>query len=110
MEQFEAIDIEQAYVRWQQGALVADIRDSQSFAAAHIPGASHLTNETLSDFVREADFETPVMVICYHGISSRNAAQYLLSLGFESVYSIDGGFEAWQKRYPQNIQHVSITD
>nr|WP_113866796.1 thiosulfate sulfurtransferase GlpE [Brenneria salicis]NMN90241.1 thiosulfate sulfurtransferase [Brenneria salicis ATCC 15712 = DSM 30166]RBP62135.1 thiosulfate sulfurtransferase [Brenneria salicis ATCC 15712 = DSM 30166]RLM31176.1 thiosulfate sulfurtransferase [Brenneria salicis ATCC 15712 = DSM 30166] len=104
MEQFESLDIDQAYARWQQGGIIADIRDPQSFAAAHVPGARHLTNETLSDFVRDADFDTPVMVICYHGISSRNAAQYLVSLGFSSVYSIDGGFEAWQHRYPQAIQ------
>ncbi|PWC11723.1 thiosulfate sulfurtransferase GlpE [Brenneria roseae subsp. americana] len=104
MEQFEAIDIEKAYSRWQQGGIVVDIRDQQSFAVAHVPGATHLTNETLSDFVREADFATPVMVMCYHGISSRNAAQYLISLGFESVFSIDGGFEAWQNRYPQDAE------
>ncbi|ASY81159.1 thiosulfate sulfurtransferase [Pectobacterium polaris] len=104
MEQFEAISTEQAHSRWQEGGVVVDIRDPQSFAAAHVPGATHLTNETLSDFVRGADLEAPVMVICYHGISSRNAAQYLISLGFDSVYSIDGGFEAWQNRYPQDTQ------
>ncbi|MBN3215245.1 thiosulfate sulfurtransferase GlpE [Pectobacterium polaris] len=103
MEQFEAISIDQAHSRWQEGGVVVDIRDPQSFAAAHVPGATHLTNETLSDFVRGADLEAPVMVICYHGISSRNAAQYLISLGFDSVYSIDGGFEAWQNRYPQDV-------
>ena len=34
------------------------------------------------------------MVMCYHGNSSRSAAQYLLHRGFDAVYSIDGGFEA----------------
>ncbi|AUG98473.1 thiosulfate sulfurtransferase GlpE [Prodigiosinella confusarubida] len=103
MEQFEAIDIERAYQRWQQGEALLDIRDAQSFGVAHVPGATHLTNETLADFVRQADIEQPVMVMCYHGISSRNTAQYLLSLGFESVYSIDGGFDAWQRRFPQDV-------
>ncbi|WP_304166366.1 thiosulfate sulfurtransferase GlpE [Lonsdalea britannica] len=101
MEQFEAIDVEQAYQRRQSGAVMVDIRDPQSFAAAHVPGAVHLTNDTLNAFVESADFEQPVMVLCYHGISSRNAAQYLLSLGFSSVYSVDGGFEAWQRRFPE---------
>ncbi|QTF06801.1 thiosulfate sulfurtransferase GlpE [Brenneria izadpanahii] len=103
MEQFAAIDIENAYSRWQQGEVIVDIRDPQSFAIAHVPGAVHLTNETLADFVRQADFDAPVMVICYHGISSRSAAQYLLSLGFDMVFSVDGGFEAWQNRYPQDV-------
>lgn len=109
MEQFAAIDIEDAYSRWQQGGVIVDIRDPQSFAVAHVPGAIHLSNETLSEFVREADFASPVMVICYHGISSRSAAQYLLSLGFDVVCSIDGGFEAWQNRYPQAVSSASAT-
>ncbi|MEH0835494.1 thiosulfate sulfurtransferase GlpE [Pectobacterium cacticida] len=104
MEQFEAISIEQARSRWQEGAVIVDIRDPQSFATAHVPGAMHLTNETLSDFVHNTDVNEPIMVMCYHGISSRNAAQYLISLGFDSVYSIDGGFEAWQTHYPQDTQ------
>ncbi|KFX04363.1 thiosulfate sulfurtransferase GlpE [Pectobacterium betavasculorum] len=107
MEQFEAISLEHAHSRWQDGGVVVDIRDPQSFAVAHVPGATHLTNETLSDFVRGTDLAAPVMVICYHGISSRNAAQYLISLGFDSVYSIDGGFEAWQHRYPQDTVSAS---
>ncbi|MFP1740336.1 thiosulfate sulfurtransferase GlpE [Lonsdalea quercina] len=102
MEQFEAIDVEQAYQRWQSGEVLVDIRDPQSFAAAHVPGAVHLTNDSLNGFVDGADLAQPVMVLCYHGISSRNAAQYLLSLGFSSVYSVDGGFEAWQRRFPQD--------
>lgn len=41
------------------------------------------------------------MVMCYHGNSSKGAAQYLLQQGYDVVYSIDGGFEAWQRQFPQ---------
>lgn len=93
MEQFEAINVEQAYTRWKEGsAALVDIRDPQSFEAGHTPGAFHLTNATLSAFMQQNDFERPVMVMCYHGNSSRSAAQYLLHQGFDAVYSIDGGF------------------
>ena len=37
--------------------VVVDIRDPASFQHSHIPGAIHLTNETLSDFIREADLD-----------------------------------------------------
>lgn len=103
MEQFECLSIEQAHERWQQRSVMVDIRDAQSYGVGHVPDAVHLTNETLSDFVQQTEFDQPVMVMCYHGISSRNAAQYLLSLGFEAVYSVDGGYEAWQKQYPQDV-------
>ena len=82
MEQFEAINVEQAYARWKEGsAALVDIRDPQSFEAGHTPGAFHLTNATLSAFMQQNDFERPVMVMCYHGNSSRSAAQYLLHQG-----------------------------
>lgn len=105
MEQFEAIGIEQAYTHWQAGDVtLVDIRDPQSFSAGHAPGAFHLTNASLTAFVQNNDFSHPIMVMCYHGNSSRGAAQYLINQGFDVVYSIDGGFEAWARQFPQAIE------
>ncbi|NDL64441.1 thiosulfate sulfurtransferase GlpE [Acerihabitans arboris] len=104
MEQFEAISVEQARERWRQGgAILVDIRDPQSFAVGHATGAFHLTNETLGTFMQQADLSSPVMVMCYHGNSSKGAAQYLLQQGFNAAYSIDGGFDAWQKAFPSEV-------
>ncbi|WP_299017264.1 thiosulfate sulfurtransferase GlpE [uncultured Photobacterium sp.] len=104
MEQFEHISVEQAYTLLQQHnlqAVLVDIRDPQSFAQSHAEAAFHLTNDTIVEFMDRVDFEQPVVVMCYHGISSQGAAQYLINQGFETVYSLDGGFEAWRRQaYP----------
>lgn len=101
MEQFEHIDVIAAKkLLDEQGALLADIRDEKSYQAAHAPGAMHLTNQTLLQLIQEHEPDSPVIVMCYHGISSQGAAQYLLTQGLENVYSLDGGFEAWAKVYP----------
>jgi thiosulfate sulfurtransferase len=84
--------------------VVVDIRDAASFQQAHIPHAIHLTNESLADFLREADPDAPVVVCCYHGHSSQQAAQYLVSQDFTQVYSLDGGFSQWQLQHPDNIE------
>ena len=108
MKQCETITVEQAYTRWKnQSALLVDIRDPQSFAAGHASGAFHLNPASLSDFIRQTDVSQPIMVMCYHGNSSRGAAQYLLKLGFIAVYSIDGGCEAWVKNYPESVEIAS---
>lgn len=83
--------------------VVVDIRDPNSFKIGHIPGAIELTNETLSDFMREADLDAPVVVCCYHGHSSQQAAQYLISQDFTDVYSLDGGFTQWQLEHPSDV-------
>lgn len=107
MEQFAHINVPQALLKLEQSqAKVVDIRDEQSFNAGHIPHATHLTNGTLHTFMAENDFSTPVIVCCYHGISSQQAAQFLIHQGFEEVYSLDGGFEAWRK--DQTIAQSSI--
>ena len=41
--------------------------------------------------------------MCYHGNSSKGAAQYLLSQGFSAAYSIDGGFDAWRAAFPTQV-------
>lgn len=105
MEHFACINVQQAQAQLaDSNALMVDIRDPQSFAAGHASGAFHLTNLSLGDFVENTDFARPVLVMCYHGNSSKSAAQYLLNQGFEAVYSIDGGFDAWRMAFPQQVE------
>ena len=90
----------------EQKYVVVDIRDAASFKENHIPGATHLSNENFADFIREADLDAPVVVCCYHGISSQQAADFLLSQDFTDVYSLDGGFTDWQLRFPTDVEHT----
>ena len=103
MSEFKRIPPAQAQALREQGAVVVDIRDQPTYAAAHISGARHLDNVNIQDFIRAADFDVPLIVACYHGNSSQSAAAYLVSQGFSDVYSLDGGFELWRATYPAEI-------
>ena len=101
MSEFQHISLAAADTLLQAGAArLVDIRDPASFRSAHAPGAFHLTNDTLVSFMQQTDFETPVLVMCYHGHSSQGAAQYLVNQGFTEVHSVDGGFEGWRLAFP----------
>lgn len=105
MEQITTIDVQEAVEKIKEGrAMLVDIRDNQSFNAAHVAGSIQLSDQTLTQFLQQCDYDTPIMVLCYHGISSQGAAQYLLNQGFEEVYSIAGGFESWMHNYPEQIK------
>lgn len=84
--------------------VIVDIRDPASFQLGRIPRSIHLTNENLADFIREADLDAPLVVCCYHGNSSQQAAQFLASQDFTDVYSLDGGFLDWQANYPSDVE------
>ncbi|MDF0533501.1 thiosulfate sulfurtransferase GlpE [Shewanella yunxiaonensis] len=79
----------------QADVQIVDIRDAGSFEKGHIPGAIRLGNDNLATFMAQADMEKPLVVVCYHGISSQSAAEYLHQQGFDDVYSLEGGFAAW---------------
>lgn len=100
MTEFKRIPPEQAQALRDKGAVVVDIRDPQAYASGHINGAVRLDNQNIQDFIRGADLDAPLVVVCYHGNSSQSAAAYLVSQGFSDVYSLDGGFELWRGTFP----------
>ncbi len=98
MDHFQHIEVADAQsLIEQKSAKLVDIRDPQTFATAHAKTAFNLTNDTLVSFMEQTEFDEPVLVMCYHGVSSQGAAQYLVNQGFEQVYSVTGGFAAWHR-------------
>lgn len=96
METFTEITPQQAFEMVEnEEATLADIRDSRRYAYSHAQDAFHLTNENYGRFLDEVDYDEPVIIMCYHGVSSRNTAQFLVEQGFENVYSVKGGFDGW---------------
>ena len=76
---------------------LVDIRDPESFQAAHLVDAVHVNDANIHEFLETANRQQPLIVYCYHGISSAGAASFFSEQGFEKVSHIEGGFEAWQQ-------------
>jgi thiosulfate sulfurtransferase len=105
MMQIPEIQIDQAKERLDhKDSIFVDIRDPDSYQAAHIPGALHLHNGNLQQFVQNTEKEKPLVVYCYHGNSSLGAVAYLLENGFKNVASMSGGFEAWRQVYAHGTE------
>ena len=97
----EQIDIDRAKELMDKNEInIIDIRDQNSFEEAHIQNAVHVHDGNLEDFINTADKNKPLMCYCYHGFSSQNAAAFFKERGFKTVYSMEGGFEAWRSQYP----------
>ena len=100
---FKHLSIED-FLAWQGDTpAVVDIRDPGSFAAGRIDAATPLDQSTLPTFMAETPKEKPVVVCCYHGNSSQQAAEFLSQQGYADVYSLDGGFEAFKVVAPDRV-------
>lgn len=99
MIKFKKIDIHSAISRINKDDItIIDIRDKESFKLGHIDGAINLSNNNIDDFICNTRKDKSIIVCCYHGNSSQSAAEFLVKSGFNDVYSLDGGYEAWKIR------------
>ncbi len=103
MADYQCIDCEQAKLLLIEGAVLLDIRDQNSFMQAHPNQAINLNNDNLQQLLSPLEKQQNILVLCYHGISSKNAAQFISSQGFSNVASVNGGFEAWQAHFPEEL-------
>jgi thiosulfate sulfurtransferase len=87
-------------IQEEAGLIIADVRDRDSYEEDHIKNAVHLSMAALQEFCDAADKAQPILVYCYHGISSQSVAQHLVDQGFTRVFSLLGGFEKWKEQHP----------
>lgn len=84
-------DLEQ--VRMQEAKLV-DVRESDEYAEAHVPGAQLMPLGTVPARLHELPSDSPVYVICGSGARSAQAAKVLTRAGLDAR-SVAGGMTAW---------------
>lgn len=101
MDEIPQVDAEEARRRLDAGGtLFMDVRDPASFAAAHIPGAVHVGDHNIETLVEQTAHDRPIVIYCYHGLSSLGGAAFLIEHGFTDVCSLRGGFEGWRGQHP----------
>ena len=76
-----------------------DVRTPQEYQQGFIKGAT-LINFFDSDFVAKVsttfDNNKPLYIYCAVGGRSNKAAKKLISVGFNTIYDLKGGFNKWK--------------
>jgi rhodanese-related sulfurtransferase len=78
-------------------AVVLDTRSAESFSRGHIVGARNVPMDELDGHMEKLGKlkNKPVVAVCDSGITSSRAVNTLRNAGFESVYNLKGGMNAW---------------
>jgi monothiol glutaredoxin len=71
-----------------------DVRSQQERDQAKIEGSKLLDREA-QQYVLGLDKATPLYFHCHHGQRSQQAAAFFLSHGFQNVFNVAGGIDAW---------------
>ncbi len=79
--------------------IVLDIRTPREFAGGHLPGARNV-DFNAADFEKklgELDRAKTYLVHCASGGRSGRSLDLFKKLQFQSIYHLDGGYNAWQR-------------
>jgi rhodanese-related sulfurtransferase len=85
----------EAYARYQQGALILDVRTQEEYDQVHIPGSTLIPLDELPYRSAELPTNQEIIVVCLKGKRSQEGMQILQEAGFKQVSCLDGGLEAW---------------
>lgn len=93
------VSVEDTRQRIKEGAILVDVREDNEFAAVHAAGAVHLgrgviERDIVSTFPTKG---TELILYCGGGYRSALAADNLQKMGYTNIWSMAGGWHAWEE-------------
>jgi rhodanese-related sulfurtransferase len=71
------------------------VREHDELELAAVPRAVHIPMREVPGRLAELDAGKSLVVMCHSGGRSRRVAEYLAQNGFEQVFNLAGGIDAW---------------
>ena len=89
------VDVHEAKSRIGQGAFFLDVRETNEFAEARIPGTTLIPmSEFSARYEEELPTDRQIVIHCRSGQRSATATAFLIQHGYDAV-NVAGGLMAW---------------
>ncbi len=87
----------QQLIEHKKGLVILDVRTPQELVNGFIDGSHNVPLWPMMKGELNLPKDTPLLVICAVGGRSYAAGQALAKWGFQEVYSMSGGIDAWKQ-------------
>jgi rhodanese-related sulfurtransferase len=94
----QSVSCEQALTMQSQGALILDVREPWELEIAAIDGALNIPMQSIPAAIDALPREQDLLLLCHHGMRSMNVAQFLERHGFDALFNVSGGVDAWSRQ------------
>jgi len=98
MRHFSPLELQEHLSTAAEMPLLLDVREPWEFQYCHIDNSKLIPMGQILNVIDELDPEQETVVICHHGIRSRQVAYYLEQQGFNRVINLEGGVERWAQQ------------
>lgn len=87
----------------QPNTVLLDVREDHELEICALSGHTHIPMNLIPLHHNELPDDVPIVVYCHHGIRSLNVAHYLEHIGFDKLYNLSGGIDAWAQQINPNM-------
>ncbi len=96
---YEIVDTKQAIdlMDDKDNLIVLDVREKKERSDGYLEGDKHIPLSSVKDRLGSLDKNKKILVYCRTGSRSGHIAGLLTRNGFEQVYNLKGGINAWKR-------------
>jgi rhodanese-related sulfurtransferase len=79
----------------QEPYILLDVREPSELLISTLPDSLHMPMQTIPTHWQTLPQDQRMIVFCHYGIRSRMVVEFLQAQGFNNVFNLDGGIDAW---------------
>ncbi len=95
MRHFTAKQLHEYLAQAETAPLLLDVRELWEFEYCNIEGSVLIPMGELPAKIDTLDRQQDIIMICHHGIRSRQMGYYMEQAGFKHITNLEGGVEQW---------------
>ena len=99
-EPFKRVSVDEAKELIKSGVQVIDVRTPTEYSGGHIPEARSVPLDSILARPRDlikAETSEKILFVCQVGQRSALAAEMAAAVGYENLFNLEGGTDAWIK-------------
>ena len=77
--------------------MLLDVREPWEYQIVHLENSQLVPMRKVPEIVETLNPHQEIIVVCHHGIRSRQVALFLEHHGFSNVVNLKGGLDAWAR-------------
>ena len=86
--------------------MILDCRDLKDYRIGHLADALHVHEGLKESLIKRGDKQRSLLIYCYYGHASEHLAEFFGDFGFESVYSLEGGYSGWKDQHRETVNEA----
>jgi rhodanese-related sulfurtransferase len=90
-------------MRRNDDLLLIDVREPEEHALARIEGARLLPLSLFPEWAETLDANKEIVFMCHHGIRSAQVCAFLARQGYNKLYNLAGGIDAWSHEVDASV-------